>query len=334
MKIAIHRSKGTFSDRWIDYCNAEGIDYKIISCYQSDIISEISDCDALMWHFHHNNVRSRLFAKQLLFSLEKTSIKVFPDFNTMWHFDDKVGQKYLLEAIKAPLVPTWVFFDRNEALGWARDAGYPKVFKLRSGAGSQNVKLVRSFHEAKRLIEKAFRRGFSQYNPSENLRERWRLYNLQKTTLREVLEGIVRLIIPPPFARQGNRERGYAYFQEFIPGNDHDIRVVVIGKRAFAIKRLVRSGDFRASGSGDILYDKNLFDENTIALSFSLAQKLKSQCVAFDFIHEKALPLLVEISYGFSPDGYDPCPGYWDMELNWHEGPFNPYGWMVDELKK
>lgn len=43
---------------------------------------------------------------------------------------------------------------------------------------------------------------------------------------------------------------------------------------------------------------------------------------------------MVEISYGFSPEGYDSCPGFWDKELNWHDGKFDPYGWMVEELLK
>jgi hypothetical protein len=30
------------------------------------------------------------------------------------------------------------------------------------------------------------------------------------------------------------------------------------------------------------------------------------------------------------PKGYDDCPGYWDSNLNWHEGEFDPYEWMVD----
>jgi glutathione synthase/RimK-type ligase-like ATP-grasp enzyme len=52
-----------------------------------------------------------------------------------------------------------------------------------------------------------------------------------------------------------NPEKNYVYFQDFIPQNDFDIRIIVIGKRAFAIKRMVRKGDFRASGSGNIKYD-------------------------------------------------------------------------------
>jgi len=40
--------------------------------------------------------------------------------------------------------------------------------------------------------------------------------------------------------------------------------------------------------------------------------------------------LVIEISYGFSPEGYYNCPGYWDKNLKWYEGKFNPYGWMVE----
>ena len=42
------------------------------------------------------------------------------------------------------------------------------------------------------------------------------------------------------------------------------VRVIVINDKAFAIKRMVRKNDFRASGSGIIEYDKeNLTDERS-----------------------------------------------------------------------
>jgi len=334
MKIGIHQTKGSFSDRWIAYCETNNISYKAVDCYRTDIIQQLDDCDALMWHFNHKSPKASKFAKQLLFSVQVSGKNVFPDFNTVWHFDDKVGQKYLLEAIGAPIVPSWVFYDKKEALGWARQTDYPKVFKLRNGAGSDNVHLVRSNHEAKQLINRAFGKGFKQYEAWNSLKERYRKFRLGKTTLWDVVKGIIRLGRSTEYARVTGRERGYIYFQDYIPGNDHDIRVVVIGNKAFAIKRMVRPNDFRASGSGNILYDKHMFDENTIRLSFELAEKLKIQCVAFDYVHEKGNPLLVEISYGFSPAGYDPCTGYWDKEMNWQVGKFNPYGWMIEDLIK
>ena len=148
------------------------------------------------------------------------------------------------------------------------------------------------------------------------------------------MQGIIRLVYTTEFSKISGKERGYIYFQEFISDNDSDIRVIVIDQKAFAIKRMVRKNDFRASGSGTILYDKELFDKDTIKLSIETAEKLKTQCVAFDFVYKNKKPLIVEISYGFSPEGYDDCPGYWDKSLNWHEGAFDPYGWMVELVIK
>lgn len=332
MKIAIHRTKGYFSERWIEYCDANHISYKIVNCFNNDIISQLNDCDALMWHFNHKGARESKFAKELLFSLQTAGKKVFPDFNTVWHFDDKIGQKYLLEAIGAPLAPSYVFYSKKEALSWSETAVFPKVFKLRNGAGSDNVRLTKSREAAVRLINKSFKKGFKQYDSIGNLKERLRKYRLGKTDLWDVIKGIARLAYSTDYSRMAGREIGYVYFQDFIPFNSFDIRVIVIGNKAFAIKRMVRENDFRASGSGSILYEKEHFPEDTIKLAFNISEKLNDQCMAYDFVYQEGKPIVVEISYGFAVEGYDPCVGYWDKDMTWHEGKFNPYGWMVEDV--
>jgi glutathione synthase/RimK-type ligase-like ATP-grasp enzyme len=329
--IAIHKSLG-FAERWIKYCDENKIEYKLVDVYNSDIISQLSDCSALMWHFHHASHKDVLFSKQLLYSIEFSGKQVFPNFNTMWHFDDKIGQKYLLESIHAPIVPSYIFYSKKEALKWISLTTFPKVFKLRGGAGSQNVRLVNSKYAAKKLVNKSFGRGFSQYSAFTSLKERWRKYLLGNLTFWDVLKGIIRIFYTTDYARIRGREKGYMYFQEYIYGNNSDTRVVVIGNKAFAIKRMVRKNDFRASGSGEIFYSKELFDENTIKLAFDIAFKLKSQCVAFDFVYQNGSPLIIEISYGFTANGYDKCPGYWTSDMNWHNETFNPQGWMVQML--
>ena len=152
MKLAIHKSKWGFSKDWITYCKEKKIPFKIVNCYDSDIIDQIQDCDVLFWHHHHTLAKDKIFAKQLLFAVQQSGTKVFPDFNSGWHFDDKLGQKYLLEAVGAPLVPTYVFYSRQEANKWLDSATFPKVFKLRGGAGSTNVKLVYTKNEAKKFM--------------------------------------------------------------------------------------------------------------------------------------------------------------------------------------
>lgn len=333
MKIAIHNNNKGFTKRWISYCVDNNISYKLVNCYSSDIIEQLDECDTLLWHFYHNDYRDMLFARQLLYSLMAMGKKVFPDFNTAWHFDDKVGQKYLLESINAPLVPSYVFYTKDEAVKWINKTQFPKVFKLRGGAGAENVRLVRTRKEAIRLANIAFGSGFSKFNRLGYLKERIRKYKEGKDSIPGVLKGLARIFVPTTLARMSTVEKGYAYFQDFLPENLFDIRVIVIGDKAFAIKRMTRKDDFRASGSGHIIYDINQIDERCVKLAFEVNAKIKSQCIAYDFIFDETQnPLIVEISYGFLTSGYDKCEGYWDKDMNWYEGSFNPYGWMLENL--
>ena len=335
MKLAIHNSKSGFHPRWVKYCQEQNIAYKLVNCYANDLIAQLQDCTALMWHHGQSNSKDILIARQILFALEHSGFKVFPNFKTGWHFDDKVAQKYLLESIDAPMVKSYAFYDKKEALNWLETTTFPKVFKLRGGAGSANVKLAKTKNKAVQLINKAFGKGFRQYDKWQNLKDRIKKYKSGKTSFFDVLKGVARLNIEPDFSKTIGSERGYVYFQDFIPNQDSDIRIIVVGDKAFALKRMVRKGDFRASGSGEIYYDRKLIDDRCIQLAFDVNKKIKSQSLVLDFIFDQqSNPLLVELSYGFSADAYDRCPGYWDSDLNWHEGVFNPQGWMVEEVLK
>lgn len=335
--IAIHDNDSTalFHYRWVDYCKSQRIPYKRVNCYANDIIDQLEGCSGLMWHFHQSNPKDIVMAKSLLFALEQSGMKVFPDFNTAWHFDDKVGQKYLLEALQIDLAPTWVFYNKQEALRWVDETNFPKVFKLRGGAGSQNVQMVHNRVAARRLIRRAFSRGFPPYDAWGSLKERWRKLYLGKTGSMDVIKGLIRLAYPPNYSQVMGKELNYIYFQDFIPNNTSDTRIIVIDGKAFALKRMVRANDFRASGSGLFKYEREEFDENCVKISFEYTKALKAQCITFDYVFNKNnKPLLVEISYGFSNGVYDPCTGYWDEELNWYPGTFNPYGWMVELMIK
>lgn len=334
MLIGIHQIEtGNFTQRWISYCIEKKYPYKIVNSYKNDIIEELRDCDIFLWHFHNNNYKDNLFAKQLLFSLNLSDILIFPDFPTSWHFDDKIAQKYLLENMNVPFANTYVFYSKDECLDWLKTTDFPKVFKLRGGAGSTNVRLIDSYSEAKKIVKQAFDKGFSAFDRKHILKESIRKYKNKNNSLQNVVKALVRYFIPHETTKMFKREKGYIYFQEFIPNNTFDIRVIVIDNKAFAIKRLVRPNDFRASGSGNILYDKENFNIDIIRLSFDVANKLKTQSVAFDYVFDhNQNPYIVEISYGFDAPGYDKCPGYWNNKLEWINGPFNPQSWIIDML--
>lgn len=332
MKVAIHHTPGSFSDRWLEYCKGHHIDVETVDCYDSNIIRRMDDCDGLMWHWPHWDTKAALFARQLTYTLELAGKSVFPDSRTCWHYDDKLGQKYLLEAMGAPLVPTTVFYDKPAALAWLERTDFPKVFKLRRGAGSANVFLAGSRRQARRLVGRAFGRGFPAVSRKNLFRDR--LWHLRRdkdlSALIGLGKGFARLFIPTEIERKTPKEKGYVYFQDFVPANAFDIRIVVIGHRAFGIKRMVRAHDFRASGSGSLHYAKDDIDMSCVVPSFEISRKLGTQCLAFDYLYEDGRPVLTEISYAFVQTGYGDCPGYWDESLIWHEGQFYPE-WFIAE---
>jgi len=333
MMLAIHNNKDSFSNRWIQYCKNNQIPYKKVDCFQSDIMEQLKDCNGLMWNWNLTNPKIQFISRQLCSSLETVGKKMFPDYKTSWHYDDKVGQKYLLESVNAPLVPSYVFFNKQDALDWADQTTFPKVFKLRGGAGSSNVKLISSRHQAVSHISRSFNKGFKS-SPCYTYDFKKKIQNTK--TLKKILQKIRRLpkslINIHKINKNHTLETGYVYFQDFIPDNSFDIRIIVIGKRAFGIKRMVRPNDFRASGSGHIIYDPAQIDTRCIDLSFQTANQLDTQCLAFDYVFLNNTPLIIEVSYDFSILPYDTCPGFWDQKLNWYNGSFNPQNFMIEDF--
>ncbi|WP_353150642.1 hypothetical protein [Flavobacterium sp.] len=333
MKLAIHHAKTSFSDRWISYCDQKNIAYKIVNAFDNDIILQIKDCDVLMWHYSHGIYKDVIAAKKILFALEHAGIKVFPNFNTAWHFDDKVAQKYLLEAIGAPIVTSYIFYDKKEALDWANQTTYPKVFKLKGGAGSANVRLVKTKSECLKIINKAFGKGFNQFDGKAYFLDTIIKYKSGTKSLKQVVKSFGRMFVSTEYAKLASPEKGYAYFQEFIPNNNSDIRVIIVGNKAFGLKRMVRNGDFRASGSGTINYKVEEIDVKCVEIAFQVNKILKSQSIAFDFIFDKnQKPLIVEISYAYSSIAYDKCEGYWTEDLQFYKVKFIPQTWMIEDI--
>ena len=335
VRLAIHTEKaGHFSQRWVEVCRERAIPYEIVNCYRSDAIAVLRAFDGLLWHFHHLNATDLLIARHVLTAAEQMGLRVFPNRRTAWCFDDKIAQKYVLEAINAPIPDTYVFYDRAGALEWLERADYPLVWKLRRGAGSQNVRLVEDLTTARALCEQAFAKGTNpvpRYFTDTGMRikrlgglaDLWvklrrfpRVYNARRVQRQRVIP-----------------ERGYVIFQQFIPDNKTDTRITIVGDRAFGFLRDVRENDFRASGSGSVRYDRAQIDPACITISFKVAMTMRTQSVALDFIKDRAgHPYLVEISYGYEPDAVRATGGYWDRDLQWHEGDYRPEDLILDDL--
>ncbi len=342
MLIAIHYQPGNnFSPYWKKYCEENKVPHKIVNCYESNIIEQIRDCDALMWHINNFDYRDQVFAKYVFKAAEEMGIIVFPKYDDVWHYDDKVAQKYLLEAIDAPMVESYAFYDKKTAREWVNSTTFPKVFKLRKGSGSKNVNLVKTKPQAISIINKMFGKGIQPLSMFGQLQERLMKYKQGKENLLGLLKGIIRLFIGTPYLRMSVREKGYVYFQDFYPDNLFDLRIYTIGNRVFGVKRMTRDNDFRASGSDKMIYDKEQLDPKCIQIARETSSKLNSLTLAYDFIYDRNHnPKIIEISCVFNPARFydvesfatNRNPGYWDENNNWQDKPAEPMKWMIEEV--
>ena len=331
--LGIHRTPGSYSDRWIEYCVLNSIPYKIIDCLAPDIITQCADVQAVLWHWSLESSIEKKFARSIIASLVTMGIVVFPSVATCWHYDDKVAQKYLLEAIEAPVIPTSIFYSIADAKQWAKKAEYPLVFKLRAGASSSNVHLIPNQAAAIKHIMRSFSKGWSVIpNIFNDLGTRIKITKTNREFTR-ALWRFPRVLYERISHRMHEREIGYIYFQDFLPNNSFDTRVTVIGNRAFSSRRFNRPRDFRASGSGMSDWNPDKINLKCIEVAYDITQRIGAQSLAFDFLYDaRGNPLIGEISYCYPVYAVHNCPGFWDPGLKWHPGHVWPQDAIIEDI--
>jgi hypothetical protein len=209
------------------------------------------------------------------------------------------------------------------------------VFKLKGGAGSQNVLLVRNKRKALGFINQMFSRGIRTERIKDFDATPWHdlgVYRMIRRRVGRVVKGVLNRYVDVELDWQ--RQKNYVLFQKFLPNNAYDTRVTVLGERAFAYRRFVRKGDFRASGSGNLDTDPSKIDLWCVEIALQVSREMRFQSMTYDFIFDgKNEPHFCEISYTFVDWVVQSCPGYWDTSLRWHEGHLWPqYCHLADAL--
>jgi glutathione synthase/RimK-type ligase-like ATP-grasp enzyme len=310
---------------WTQLLQQAGHTVKQVNVYDASIIDNLRDCQGFMWRHMHIPEMRQIAHRLLPVAEREMNLVVYPDQNSCWHYDDKIAQALIFEATGIPAPKSWIFFDRYLATEWARSADYPTVLKLSTGAGSTNVRLIRSEEEALRWIDVIFGRG---------------VYDLSDKSVRPLpfslrLRGTAKMLLKGVNLKpSGSWElhKNYVLFQEFLPGNDYDTRVTVIGNRAFGFRRYNRNNDFRASGSGKLDYETTGVAPEFIRLGFDIARRLNLQSCAIDGMWRGSEAVTGEISYTYVSRAVHGCPGHWDSDLNWHQGPMMPEEAQIEDF--
>ena len=322
MLVGIHKEPYgefcRFLERYEEILDFNGIDYIRLEASQSDFWERIKTLDLFIFRWRHYDTDRQLAHTILPVIEEEMGIKCFPDWKTCWHYDDKIKEYYLLKQYGFPMVDSYVIWERKAALEWLKNADFPLVFKLKVGAGSKNVILVKNRGQAVKYVNKMFGKGLIPRPIDRN----------QIKITREIKHfggNLLRKIKGEDILENWQLQKNYVLFQKFLPSNKYDTRITVIGDRAFVFRRFNRKNDFRASGGGKIDYDVEKVDKRCVKIAFEVSKRMHFQSMAYDFLFTPDNePQFSEISYTYLDTAIYNCPGYWDSDFNWHKGHFWP----------
>jgi glutathione synthase/RimK-type ligase-like ATP-grasp enzyme len=315
-----------WSLQWKDYCVHNEIDYEIIDPYDSNIIQKLKNTSIVLWHISGYSFSEMLISRSILYAAKNMGKAIFPDFNDAWHFDDKIAETYLLQSVNAPIPKSYMFYNFEDFKKFTLSyKDYPTIAKLRNGSGSHNVKLINSSNDLISYAKKMFSKGISSspslfYKSTSNIKSAKSL----KTILNRA-KRVPEFLSTLKNAKEFPNEKGYVFLQEFIPNDGYDLKVIVIGDKLSFIGRNIRKGEFRASGGGDLFYDKKYITKNIIDSAFKTSDDLGFNCMGYDYVVNKETNLgyIIEISFGFSHEALLAAGGFYDRAGNWHNEPLN-----------
>lgn len=315
------------SPRWANLLVSAGHQVRWVDVFSANILDQLKGCDGFIWRHGHRQ-QHRQVARRLLPVLEaKLGLEVYPDQATCWHYDDKISQYYLLAALDIPIPKTYVWFDYDKASKWLKEADYPMVIKLWSGAGSDNVRLVRDQGQAQKCLYQLFRQGVDKMNELFTTNS-ISFYYRMRYSAKILLKGRLPL-------RPCELHKNYILFQQFLKDNPFDTRITIIGNRAFGFRRFNRPDDFRASGSGKLDMDPANIDLKSVRLAFDSAKKLGSQSLAFDILKQGEKRIVAEVSYTYVSWAVYDCPGHWELhnnQLQWKPGQMWPEEAQIEDF--
>lgn len=266
-----------------EYARGLGIDHAVFEIERSDWLDEIDACDYVLWRPNLDPPFCEQ-AKEKIFFIERYMGKrVVPNWSTFWHYDNKRAQYYFFREHSIRVPWTFVSFSEEESTRILSEVSFPLVSKSCGGAASSGVRLLRTEKEARKEIRQVFHvSACSRALGRAGIDVRWSM-------------------------RVRNR---YVLWQEFVPRNDRDLRVTVIGKNhVFAFWRNNRKGDFRASGSGSIDYSA-MNVESECRYCVDICRQHDFDSMAFDIVYKGGDSVILEMSYAFDDVAIYNCPGH------------------------
>ncbi len=247
--IGIVRDNDNQYPRWTKYCrffDTNSFQYGFLDIRAHNWIEDVRKYDIIVGFF-----------SSALYDLDEIRIKYYflesflnktcyPSYKHANLYENKRLEAYLSSEFGFPFAKTYISSDKNDALQLIENLNYPIVSKIDPSSGSSGVELVSSKKQARKIIKQTF----------SNVGRKTHVIYF--------------------------RQKNYVYFQDYIPNDGYDIRVIVANNMAFGYYRKILKGDFRASGMDQV--EKGDLPSEAIRIACGVNKILKSPMLVVDMV--------------------------------------------------
>ena len=201
------------------------------------------------------------FIEDIIYGLELSGAKVIPPYKYLKANNNKVFMEILRDQLSLPEIKNIksIYFGTiEECLKKADCFEYPIVIKCATGAQGKNVALANSKKDLIKKIKKITRTR----NYKEELKE------------------IVRSLKYNGYKKE-SEYRNKFIIQNFIQGLENDWKVLVYCNKCYILYRQNRKNDFRASGSGNFIFRKDIPD-GILDFAYSVQKHFRVPHISLD----------------------------------------------------
>ncbi len=217
----------------------------------------------------------RQYIKDLMFHLNKTN-EIIPSYDLLMCHENKGYQEIYNKEID--LKSLWgLYYTSSEELD-VQSFNYPVVLKTTSGNNGKGVFLIRDADHMENVTQRLRKRiGWGKH--LDLLRRK----HIRNKTFPEY----------PGFSNEQDYIEYKEYIkveqnfviQEFVPDLSYDHRVLIAFDRYYVMKRKIKDGDFRASGSKKFVFNA-VPDKELLEYSRSVYEKFDSPFLSIDVLFD------------------------------------------------
>lgn len=253
--------------------------FSVVRATYADVSSGIvCPKNSFVIHSSSQQPEYKQFIDDLLLYLQSCGNLLVPSIHATRSHENK-GYQELHRRLCGVDLPKAIYASKFEELDLAT-VKYPVVFKDVSGFGSKGVKLIRSEQELRNAVV-----------AEERLSMREAMRALKTAAGNLVRKHVLRRKNLRPYGEYYKPLKRFV-LQSFIPGLNHDFKVLAFQERIFFLRRDVRPNDFRASGSGRFHFEDP--PDGLLDFAEALLHKFEEPYISLDICFDGSNFYLIE----------------------------------------